>query len=59
MDPETTDALEQWKKHRYRPHHIPFRDAVDSLLTDTPLIELQRSSTRRSDWIVCLTSSCL
>ncbi|TFK87790.1 hypothetical protein K466DRAFT_490199 [Polyporus arcularius HHB13444] len=56
MDPETHAALHHWKMHRYQYHHIPFADAVRSLSTKKPLIEIKRAS-RPNEWIACYTGT--
>ncbi|TFK81333.1 hypothetical protein K466DRAFT_502316 [Polyporus arcularius HHB13444] len=53
MDDKTADALRKWKEHRYRPTDLPFGEAVDSLFTSEPLIEVRRSETRKTDWVIC------
>ncbi len=52
MDKQTQEAVAKWKTHRYKPNHIPFTEAVNSLLTETPLITLSRSVVRSNEWTV-------
>ena len=52
MDENTRDTLELWKDHRYKPDHLPFRDAVYSLLTDHPVIHLVQKQDRPNEWMV-------
>ncbi|RDX53637.1 hypothetical protein OH76DRAFT_1342941 [Lentinus brumalis] len=53
MDQQTQEAVAKWKTHRYKPNHLPFTEAVNSLLTETPLITLTRSAIRSNEWNVC------
>ncbi|RPD77253.1 hypothetical protein L226DRAFT_459733 [Lentinus tigrinus ALCF2SS1-7] len=51
MDSETLGALRYWKTHRYMPDQIPFVEAVQSLSTLYPDIELRRSTVRSNEWV--------
>ncbi|RDX52800.1 hypothetical protein OH76DRAFT_1325958, partial [Lentinus brumalis] len=53
MDAETATALQYWKRHRYVEHQLPFVDAVRSLSTREPLLELHRVGAKNNEWLVC------
>ncbi len=56
MDDRTKEAVTTWKTHRYKPNHLPFTEAVYSLLTASPLIRLKRSAVRPNEWVVSVSS---
>ncbi|RPD53768.1 hypothetical protein L226DRAFT_437843, partial [Lentinus tigrinus ALCF2SS1-7] len=51
MDTETFNALRYWKTHTFKPSQIPFVEAVNSLSTLYPLIELRPSLVRPKEWL--------
>nr|VWP01282.1 CAMK/CAMKL/KIN4 protein kinase [Ganoderma boninense] len=51
MDPDLEEELHQWRSKPLQEHDLPFEDAVDSLYTSEPVIELRQKTPSR--WNVC------
>ncbi|KAI0715430.1 hypothetical protein C8Q76DRAFT_619279 [Earliella scabrosa] len=55
MEDQLKRVVSEWKSKGFRPSDIPYGDAVYSLETDSPLVELSR--TGHSEWTVCRVGS--